>query len=47
MENKIKQIFEEIDYAIMESISKKPIPIEQSNFLKKYKEIKKKWTSIK
>jgi len=47
MENKIKQIFEEIDYAIMESISKKPIPIDSSIFIKKYKEIKKKWTLMK
>lgn len=43
MENKIKKIFGEIDKAILQSISSKPVPFEISNFKKAYDKIKEKY----
>lgn len=42
-EDKIRQIFTEIDNAIKESISDKPVTIDNSKFIKKLGEIKNKY----
>ena len=39
----IREIFKEIDNAIKESISKEPVRLSDSKFIKKYEEIKNKW----
>ena len=38
-----EQIFSDIDKAIASSIKKVPVPFDNSDFLKKYKEIKEKF----
>ena len=43
MEETIKKIFNEIDNAIIESLSDKPKTIDESNFIKKYNRIKEKY----
>jgi hypothetical protein len=39
----IEQIFNDIDKAIAESIRDTPVPFKDSNFYKKYNEIKKRY----
>ena len=41
--NKIKQIFKEIEEAVVKYRSPYPVTIEDSNFLKELKKIKEKW----
>lgn len=43
MNKDIKEIFEKIDAIIEESIVTKPIPINQSRFLKRYKKLKERY----
>lgn len=43
MKEVIRKIFQEIDKAIKDNISKVPVPIEDSKFFQKYNKIKEKY----
>lgn len=46
MNKEIKNIFEEIDSIIDESLSRKPVPINHSRFLKRYKQLKERYKNV-
>lgn len=39
-----REIFKDIEEAIQECITEKPVPISKSEFIKRLRDIKKKWT---
>jgi len=43
MKKDVTEVFREIDKAILTSLTNKPVPIDKSIFIKKYKEIKKRF----